>query len=52
MEQTLGSRMKEYEYVTRNYLVNRVPIIVRIDGKAFHKFTRGIDKNCDKIFME
>lgn len=52
MEQTLGSRMKEYEYVTRNYLVNRVPIIVRIDGKAFHKFTRGLDKPCDKIFME
>lgn len=52
MEQTLGERMKEYEFVTRNYLTNRVPIIIRIDGKAFHKFTKGLDKPCDKIFME
>lgn len=52
MEQTLGERMKEYEYVTRNYLTNRIPIIVRIDGKAFHKFTKGLDKPCDPIFME
>lgn len=52
MEQTLGSRMKEYEYVTRSYLTNRIPIIIRIDGKAFHKFTRGLDKPCDTIFME
>ena len=52
MEQTLGSRMKKYEYVTRSYLVNRIPIIIRIDGKAFHRFTRGFNKPCDIIFME
>lgn len=52
MEQTLGERMKKYECVTRNYLTNKIPIIIRIDGKAFHKFTKGLDKPCDTIFME
>ena len=30
----LGTRMKKYEYVSRNHLVNRCPVIVRLDGKA------------------
>ena len=37
----LGTRMKKYEYVTRTHLINRCPAIIRIDGKAFHTFTRG-----------
>ena len=35
---SLGDRMKRYEYVSRNYLTRRVPVIIRIDGKAFHTF--------------
>lgn len=27
---TLGDRMKEYEYVNRSYLTNRTPIIIRL----------------------
>lgn len=49
MEQTLGDRMKEYEYVTRNKLTNRVPVIIRLDGKAFHNFTKGFNKPVDDI---
>ena len=48
----LDERMKKYEYVTRHYLMCRTPVIVRIDGKAFHTFTRGMKKPFDHIFME
>ena len=34
-------RMKKYEYVSRNYLTTRVPVIIRIDGRSFHTFTNG-----------
>lgn len=40
----LGSRMKGYEFVTRNHLSRRSPVIIRIDGRAFHTFTKHIIK--------
>lgn len=48
----LGERMKKYEFVTRNYLICKTPVIVRIDGKAFHTFTRGLEKPYDADFMK
>lgn len=48
---TLGDRMKEYENVTRMYLKPRTPIIVRLDGRAFHTFTRKFEKPFDEIFI-
>lgn len=48
----LDERMKNYEYITRHYLMCRTPVIVRIDGKAFHTFTKGMKKPFDHIFME
>lgn len=47
----LGKRMKEYEFVTRNYLTRRTPVVIRIDGKAFHTFTQGLDKPFDEGLM-
>ena len=44
--------MKAYEYVTRNYLTRKLPVIIRIDGKAFHSFTRGFKKPFDEIFVK
>lgn len=44
MADTLGDRIKAYEDVSRNYLTRKVPVIVRIDGRAFHTFTRGLEK--------
>ena len=44
----LGIRMKGYEHVTRTKLLPRTPAIVRVDGKAFHSFTRGCTKPFDK----
>ncbi len=48
----LGDRMKCYENVTRNYLTRRTPVIIRVDGKAFHSFTRGFKKPFDGIFVK
>lgn len=48
---SLGDRMKRYEYVSRNYLTRRVPVIIRIDGKAFHTFTKGMKKPFDRLLM-
>lgn len=47
----LHIRMKEYEYVTRNYLTKRTPVVIRIDGKAFHTFTRGFVKPFDEVLV-
>lgn len=41
---TLGSRMKEYENANKAFLTKRMPIIIRMDGRAFHSFTRGFKK--------
>lgn len=49
---SLGDRMKCYENVTRNYLTRRTPVIIRVDGKAFHSFTRGFKKPFDGIFVK
>lgn len=48
----LGTRMKKYEYVSRTHLVNRCPVIIRIDGKAFHTFTRGFKKPFDEVLVK
>lgn len=44
---SLDVRMKSYEYINRIYLPRRSPIIIRIDGKAFHTFTKGMHKPFD-----
>lgn len=44
---SLGNRMKRYESVPKNYLMHRQPAIIRLDGKAFHTFTRGFVKPFD-----
>ncbi len=47
---TLSDRMKKYEEPTDSCLVRRMPAIIRIDGKAFHTFTRGFSPDYDEIF--
>lgn len=44
--------MKTYESISRNFLTRRVPVIIRIDGKAFHTFTRGLKKPFDTRIMD
>lgn len=45
---SLGDRMKEYENAYRLHLPKRMPVIVRVDGKAFHTFTRGFKRPFDE----
>lgn len=46
----LGRRMKQnYEQRARTYLTRRMPVAIRIDGKAFHTFTRGFQKPFDEV---
>lgn len=47
---SLGMRMKSYESVTKNFLMKRTPIIIRLDGRAFHSFTKRnvITQSCTK----
>lgn len=52
MDDTLGDRMKDYESVSRPFLTKRVPVVVRVDGKAFHTFTRQFDRPFDKRIMD
>lgn len=48
---SLGDRMKGYENISRFYLTRRTPVIIRVDGKAFHTFTRGLKRPFDDILM-
>jgi tRNA(His) 5'-end guanylyltransferase len=48
----LDKRMKEfYEFIPKTKLMRRTPVILRIDGKAFHSFTRGFKKPFDEILI-
>jgi len=48
----LDTRMKDYEHTFRSYLPKKQPLIIRLDGKAFHTFTKGFGRPFDDIFME
>ena len=49
----LGTRMKTfYESVPKYRLMRRTPVAIRIDGKAFHTFTRGFQKPFDEVLIK
>lgn len=49
---SLGDRMKEYyENSYRIYLPIHMPLIIRLDGRAFHTLTAKMEKPFDKIFI-
>lgn len=46
----LGTRMKTfYEEIPKTKLMRRCPVAIRIDGKAFHTFTRGFQSHLMKF---
>lgn len=51
MNDALGNRIKSYEDCFRYILPPRQPIIVRLDGRAFHSLTRHMDKPFDLRFI-
>lgn len=49
----LGTRMKEfYENISKTKLMRRTPVAIRIDGKAFHTFTKGFKKPFDELLIK
>jgi tRNA(His) 5'-end guanylyltransferase len=40
---SLGERMKEHEKASRVTLEPRVPVLLRVDGKAFHTYLKSIE---------
>ena len=53
MNNTLGVRMKEfYENRSKVYLQRRSNVIIRIDGRCFSNYTKGLNKPYDIGFME
>lgn len=49
----LGNRMKTfYEEIPKTKLIRRTPVVIRIDGKAFHTFTRGFKRPFDDVLIK
>lgn len=51
MSATLGDRIKRYEQASRYLLAPRQPLFIRVDGRAFHTYTRGMDRPFDSGLM-
>jgi tRNA(His) guanylyltransferase len=49
---TLGDRMKKYENITRFSLPPRTYTILRVDGRAFHTWTRGLNRPYDTQLID
>jgi len=53
MNQSLGDRIKSYEAAqTSPRFLPMVPVVARLDGKNFSKFTKGLQKPFDEGFSE
>lgn len=51
MKDNFGNRMKNYEQVSNLQLEKKIPVAIRLDGKAFHTFTRGFRKPFDDYLI-
>lgn len=52
MKNTSGDQIKTYyEDVYRHYLIRKMYTIIRIDGRAFHSFTRRFERPFDLTFV-
>lgn len=48
----LAARMKDYyESVPKTKLMRRTPVVIRLDGRSFHTFTRGFQKPFDEVLV-
>lgn len=53
MVDKMGDRMKLYEGIEANrVLIPGLPICVRVDGRAFHTFTRGMERPYDTAMSD
>ncbi len=49
---TLGDRIKRYEAVSHFTATARTPLMIRVDGRAFHTYTRGMERPFDPRLTE
>lgn len=49
---SIGDRMKLYEGASKSYLTPRMPVIIRVDGKAFHSYTKECERPFDVDLMK
>lgn len=48
----LGIRMKTfYEGIPKTKLMRRCPVVIRVDGRSFHTFTRNFQKPFDEVLI-
>jgi len=52
MTSSLGDRMKLYERASDHHFTPNSPVVIRVDGKAFHTFLRHADQPFDERFMD
>lgn len=52
MRDALGDRMKRYEHVWQSEFPRRLPMIIRVDGRGFHRYLAGARKPFDPDFIE
>lgn len=48
----LANRMKYYEKRNRYYLQRKIPVIVRLDMRSGHSFTKGFNRPFDEVFIK
>ena len=48
----LGRRMKEYyEQIPKTKLMRREPVVIRVDGRHFHSFTKNFKRPFDDVLI-
>jgi tRNA(His) guanylyltransferase len=52
MKDSLGDRMKSYEAVYNHTLTPNSCVFIRVDGRAFHTFTKNLNKPFDMTFIQ
>lgn len=48
---TLGNRMKSYEAVNRHFLIPKLHTVLRLDGRAFHTYTKKFKRPFDDVLI-
>lgn len=49
---TLGDRMKNYESINRSFLIPKLYTVMRLDGRAFHTYTKRFERPFDNELIE
>lgn len=52
MKANIGDRIKKYEKVSDYKLTPRTPLFIRVDGKAFHTFTKAYNRPFDNTLID